>query len=104
MEMLLGAVDEQHVIYDQDTLRLHATFPTRKAALARMRKIERREERMAERHNHKSINYKLAPKGYYDLLAPKTKMVRNMMTGNLVEIDFNAPASCDPSTETYWSM
>lgn len=34
---------------------------------------------------------------------PKKK-VRNLMTGELVEIDINTPLSCDPSSETYWSM
>lgn len=34
----------------------------------------------------------------------KTKMVRNLMSGKMVEIDADTPFCCDPSTETYWSM
>ena len=35
---------------------------------------------------------------------PKTKMVQNRMSGKMVEIPYNTPLSCDPSSETYWSM
>lgn len=35
---------------------------------------------------------------------PKTRMVRSLMSGELVEIDADTPHCCDPSTETYWSM
>jgi 5-bromo-4-chloroindolyl phosphate hydrolysis protein len=32
------------------------------------------------------------------------KEVKNMMTGTMVKIPVDTPMSCDPSTETYWSM
>ena len=35
---------------------------------------------------------------------PTTKTVKNLMTGADVEIDYNTPRSCDPSSELYWSM
>jgi len=35
---------------------------------------------------------------------PKTRKVRNLMSGEMVEIAYDTPMSCDPSTETYWSM
>jgi hypothetical protein len=35
---------------------------------------------------------------------PMTKMVKNLMSGKLVEIDYRTPRCCDPSSETYWSM
>jgi hypothetical protein len=35
---------------------------------------------------------------------PTTKMVKNLMTGELVEIPHDTPRSCDPSSELYWSM
>lgn len=35
---------------------------------------------------------------------PTTKTVRNLMTGELVEIAHDTPRSCDPSSELYWSM
>jgi hypothetical protein len=33
-----------------------------------------------------------------------TKKVRNLMSGEEIEILSNTPHCCDPSSETYWSM
>ncbi len=33
-----------------------------------------------------------------------TRKVKNLMTGQEIEIPSNTPHCCDPSTETYWSM
>ena len=35
---------------------------------------------------------------------PKTRRVRNLMSGEMVEIAYDTPRSCDPSTELFWSM
>jgi len=35
---------------------------------------------------------------------PKTKKVRNLMSGKEIEIAADTPLCCDPSSETYWSM
>lgn len=35
---------------------------------------------------------------------PATKIVKNLMTGEDVEIAHDTPHCCDPSSETYWSM
>ena len=35
---------------------------------------------------------------------PMTKMVKNLMTGEMIEIDYRTPYCADPSTERYWSM
>jgi hypothetical protein len=35
---------------------------------------------------------------------PATKTVRNLMSGKDVEIPYDTPHCCDPSSETYWSM
>lgn len=37
-------------------------------------------------------------------VVPTTKTVRNLMTGELVDIPHDTPRSCDPSSELYWSM
>ena len=37
-------------------------------------------------------------------IAVPTKKVRNLMTGEEIEIAADTPRCCDPSTETYWSM
>ena len=34
----------------------------------------------------------------------KTEMVRNLMTGIMVEQSVNTPLCCDVSRETFWSM
>lgn len=35
---------------------------------------------------------------------PTTRTVKSLMTGQDVEIDWNAPHCCDPSREAFWSM
>lgn len=35
---------------------------------------------------------------------PTTKIVKNLMTGADVEIAYDTPRACDPSSELYWSM
>ena len=35
---------------------------------------------------------------------PTTKWVKNLMTGEMVEIAHDTPRSCDPSSELYWTM
>jgi hypothetical protein len=35
---------------------------------------------------------------------PATKIVKNLMSGEDVEIAYDTPRSCDPSSELYWSM
>ncbi len=35
---------------------------------------------------------------------PATKTVKNLMSGQDVEIAYDTPRSCDPSSELYWSM
>ncbi len=35
---------------------------------------------------------------------PKTRKVVNLMSGTELEIAYDTPHCCDPSTETYWSM
>jgi hypothetical protein len=42
--------------------------------------------------------------GFKAVAVPTTKTVKNLMTGELVEIPHDTPRSCDPSSELYWSM
>lgn len=39
-----------------------------------------------------------------ELAVPRMKKVRNLMTGEEIEIPEDTPLCCDPSSETYWSM
>jgi hypothetical protein len=43
-------------------------------------------------------------KGFILEFVPTMRTVRNLMTGELVQIPHDTPRSCDPSTELYWSM
>ena len=45
-----------------------------------------------------------ASKGWRMEYFPTTKTVKNLMTGQDVEIAHDTPRSCDPSSELYWSM
>jgi len=40
---------------------------------------------------------------YYNRVVTK-KTVKNLMTGQMIEIDSNTPRCCDPSTELFWTM
>jgi hypothetical protein len=49
--------------------------------------------------------YRLYPKSMFHFeYVPVKKTVRNLMTGKEVEIDYDTPRCCDPSSELYWSM
>jgi hypothetical protein len=54
----------------------------------------------------RELTQQLYPKkdGWRFEVNPATKIVRNLMTGKDVEIAYDTPRSCDPSTELYWSM
>ena len=42
--------------------------------------------------------------GWILTFEPMTRTVKNLMTGQMIEIDYRTPHNCDPSTEAYWSM
>jgi hypothetical protein len=42
--------------------------------------------------------------GFRIEFVPTMKTVRNLITGQMVEIAHNTPRSCDPSSELFWSM
>jgi hypothetical protein len=43
-------------------------------------------------------------KGYTFEYFPTTRTVKNLMTGAMVEIPYDTPRSCDPSSELFWTM
>jgi hypothetical protein len=45
-----------------------------------------------------------ATKGWRFECHPTMKTVKNLMTGADVQIDRDTPWSCNPASETYWSM
>ena len=54
----------------------------------------------------RELTAQLYPKkdGWRFDVQPATKIVKNLMSGELVEIAADTPLCCDPSSETYWSM
>lgn len=42
--------------------------------------------------------------GYRFEFHPLMKKVRNLMSGVEIEIPYDTPRACDPSSELYWSM
>jgi len=45
-----------------------------------------------------------ASQGYRFEYFPTMKTVKNLMTGQDIQIDRDTPWSCNPASETYWSM
>ena len=61
----------------------------------------------AEMHREvRELQYQLWPvsQGYRIEFHPTMRTVRNLMTGQDIEIDRDTPWSCNPASETYWSM
>ena len=54
----------------------------------------------------RELQYEIWPvsKGYRIEFVPTMKTVRNLMSGEQVQIAHDTPRSCDPSSELYWSM
>ena len=66
--------------------------------------FDRKDDKAMEREV-KELNWLYSAKeGYRMEFAPKTKMVKNLMTGQMVEIDADTPWCCNPASESYWSM
>lgn len=100
---------ETHHVVDAETLKIVRTFHNgnceRVAKAWVTKRMKKDQAKYAEKPTkwNEPREYQVMSASRYKIQAPSTKMVRNMMTGNMVEIDFNAPLSCDPSSETYWS-
>jgi len=54
----------------------------------------------------RELQYELYPGrlGFRFELHPTMRNVKNWMTGQDIEIDRDTPWSCNPASETYWSM
>jgi hypothetical protein len=55
------------------------------------------------RHARRSVDFARSMEEQYEQ-GVQTKVVTNLMSGNLVRIPVDTPLCCDPSSETYWSM
>lgn len=54
--------------------------------------------------NAGDVRYTYADRETYERRVVYRKQVRNLMTGEMVEIDSNTPWCCNPASETYWSI
>jgi hypothetical protein len=54
----------------------------------------------------RELQYQLWPmsRGFRIEFLPTMKTVTNLMTGELVEIAYDTPRACDPSSELFWTM
>ena len=57
-----------------------------------------------QNHTNRSSKIRSYSSYFYRDSQPKTKIVKNLMTGQNVEIDADTPWCCNPASETYWSM
>lgn len=58
------------------------------------------------RREVRELQYETWPesKGFRIEFFPTMKTVKNLMSGEDVQIPHDTPRSCDPSSELYWSM
>ena len=55
--------------------------------------------------NAGDVYYTSADRDTYERrMTPRMKSVRNLMTGEMIEIAEDTPYCCDPSSERYWNM
>jgi len=54
--------------------------------------------------NAGDVYYTYADRETYERRVVTRKTVKNLMTGQDIEIDSNTPLCCDPSSERFWSM
>jgi hypothetical protein len=100
-----------YVIYNTETTKMlrtpsggvgcykdvYATAAAAKAALTRMSRPWRKNAVNAS-------EYAIADLGTFRNKIEKKEMVRNLMSGELVEQSVNTPRCCDVSSELYWCM
>ena len=110
-----------YVLFDRATTEKVGSFATLKAARTALRAANRRRglERMSRNWNGTSEwewcrnvetgeildgPFGVADAAAYRKYVVTTKKVVNLMTGKEVEIASDTPWSCNPASETYWSM
>lgn len=94
-------------VYDRDTTVIQKTLKTSAAAKAW---ITRKQREFQDRQNFYVSNdgplfdWGYAEAKHFHERIEKKRRVRNLMTGQEIEINANTPRACDPSSELYWSM
>ena len=94
-------------VYDKATTVIQKTCKTHSAAKAWV--TRKQNEFLKNRGLYVSndgplFDWGLADSQFFHDFIEKRRHVRNLMSGQEVEITANTPRSCDPSSELYWSM
>jgi hypothetical protein len=110
MSPSLDETMEQHmsyVIYEISTTKFvrilrngywqDADYKTKGAATAAA-------NRMTVEGKINSTTHAIAERSHFHAKIEKTETKRNLISGKEFTQPVNTPSSCDPSTETYWSM
>jgi hypothetical protein len=80
----------KHIVFHVETGRVVKEFKYQKCAVKLM--------------NNLGLDYAVTNDRESILAAVVMKKVRNMMTGEEIEIAADTPWCCNPASETYWSM
>ena len=84
-----------YCVFHRDSTQLIKVFNLKSSALRSKTCMNR---------NAGSDAYDVTDMEYYQDNIVHTKKVKNIMTNEEIEIPSNTSRSCDPSSETYWSM
>lgn len=84
-----------YVVYHRKSTQLMKVFNQESAA---------KRSKTCMNRNAGSDEYAYTFEDIYHNEVVTTRKVKNLMTGQEIEIPSNTPHCCDPSTETYWSM
>lgn len=98
-------------VYDKDTTQIVKGYKTRAAAQAAITRAHREYIRTnlyvpgSSAHEADPLfKWAMADSAYFHMFIEKRVVKRNLMTGAEFTQTVNTPLSCDPSSETYWSM
>lgn len=98
-------------VYDKRTSAIVKNYKTYAAAQAAITRAHKKYVRAfpyvagSNAHEDDPLSWMAAADAaYYHLMIEQRKIVKNLMTGQDIEISVNTPRSCDPSSELYWSM
>ena len=91
----MNKFSDRFVVYHRASTQLVKVFDTESAA---------KRSRTCANRNAGADVYAYTYEDMYHKEVVTTKKVRNLMSGEEIEIPSNTPRCCDPSSETYWSM
>ena len=78
------------VVYHTETLRIEKEYTYQKSAINYLAKL--------------GAGYSVTDRETFHSIPVPMMKVRNLMSGEEMEIPVNTPWCCNPASETYWSM